>query len=258
MIGEERTSVLVIGSVQGYLPHSVAAQLEQNDIKILFSNGDMDVINESGLSFKAMIVFVDEELLDNTQFLVYLKDLAVEQDVSVFMIGYPDDLNILSKIIPAYLIQCRFERPINANQVVSVINTFLEEHDTRTKKKILVVDDSATTLRSLRALLTNKYQVILASSGVMAIKYLSQDHPDLILLDYDMPVINGKQVIEMIRSEMEFASTPVIFLSSRGDRESIMSVMHLKPDGYLLKTMDLKMVETAIDEFFAKQKALGK
>lgn len=254
----EKDNVLVVGSVQSYLPHSVIANLEQRDISILFSNGDMETISYSGIKFSAILIFVDEELLLGQQFLVYLKDIAVEADIPVFMIGYPDDCAEMSKIIPSYLIQKLFIRPINAGQVVNDMVAFLNEHDVRNRKKILVVDDSATTLRSLRTLLSAKYQVILAGSGAMAFKYLAQDHPDLILLDYEMPIIDGKQLLEMIRSEAEFASTPVIFLTARGDRESIMNVMHLKPEGYLLKTMDLKMVENAIDEFFEKQKAMKK
>jgi len=250
-----KDNVLVIGSVRSYLPHSVISSLENNDLGVLFSNGDMDIISNSDIKFGAMLIFVDEELLSNQTFLVYLKDISVEQDLPVFVLGYSEDLDELLHTIPSYLVQYRFERPINANDVVHKIVSFLDEHDVTLRKKVLVVDDSAAALRSMKTLLSSKYQVVLASSGMMAIKYLSQDRPDLILLDYEMPVIDGRQVLEMIRSESEFSSIPVIFLTAKGDRESIMKVMHLKPEGYLLKTMDLKIVENAIDEFFVKQKA---
>ena len=92
----------------------------------------------------------------------------------------------------------------------------------------------------------------------MAIKYLSTNRPDLVLLDYEMPIVDGKQVLGMIRSEMEFADIPVIFLTSKGDRESVLQVMSLKPEGYLLKTMPPADIINAVDEFFAKRKALGK
>ena len=58
----------------------------------------------------------------------------------------------------------------------------------------------------------------------------------------------------MIRSEMEYAKLPVIFLTSKGDRESVMKVMSLKPDGYLLKTMEPAEIVKSVDDFFAKKK----
>ena len=124
------------------------------------------------------------------------------------------------------------------------------------KKKILVVDDSGAMLRNVKGWLEEQYQVILANSGAMAIKYLAMNRPDLVLLDYEMPVVDGKQVLEMIRSEHEFADIPVIFLTSKGDRESVMKVMALKPEGYLLKTMEPAQIIKSVNDFFEKQKYL--
>jgi len=78
----------------------------------------------------------------------------------------------------------------------------------------------------------------------------------LVLLDYEMPIVDGKQVLEMIRSETEFADIPVIFLTSKGDKESVMQVMALKPDGYLLKTMPPEDIKQSVDAFFERKKAL--
>ena len=58
----------------------------------------------------------------------------------------------------------------------------------------------------------------------------------------------------MIRAESDFSSVPVIFLTSKNDKESVMSVTSLKPDGYLLKTMEPKQIVQAIDDFFEKKK----
>lgn len=258
MDNELRNRVLVVGSSESYLPHSVIQRLRENDMDVFFSNGDIDTLNKAGMIFGAILIFADEILLELQNFLVYLKDIAVEQELAVFMIGYPDDLSDIYKLIPEYMVGLAFPRPINANDAVAQMCSYLKVHDNSVKKKILVVDDSAATLRSIKNLLGEKYQIILASSGAMAFKYLVQDHPDLILLDYEMPIISGKQVLEMIRSESEYEKTPVIFLTSHGDKESILNVMHLHPEGYLLKTMELSMVEKAIDEFFEKQKNITK
>ena len=120
----------------------------------------------------------------------------------------------------------------------------------------MVVDDSGAMLRNVKGWLEERYQVILANSGTMAIKYLSTNRPDLVLLDYEMPVINGKQVLEMIRSESEFSDIPVMFLTSKNDKESIQQVLSLKPEGYILKTTSPEQIVQMIDDFFVKRKML--
>jgi DNA-binding NarL/FixJ family response regulator len=69
-----------------------------------------------------------------------------------------------------------------------------------------------------------------------------------------MPIVDGKQVLEMIRSETEFSDVPVIFLTGKNDKKSIMGVMSLKPNGYLLKSMYPIEIIRAVDEFFSTYK----
>ena len=89
------------------------------------------------------------------------------------------------------------------------------------KKKVLLVDDSEFMLKLLQQLLEKDYEVMTATSGLSAIRSITLSRPDLVLLDYEMPVCSGDQILEMIRSEKEFANIPIIFLTSRVDRESV-------------------------------------
>ena len=120
------------------------------------------------------------------------------------------------------------------------------------KKRVLVVDDNGTTLRTMKAMLENNYEVALAISGAQAMTSIGKSRPDLILLDYEMPVCDGKQVLEMIRAEEELASTPVIFLTGRTDRESVRNVVALKPAGYLPKSMKSDEIKKNIKAYFDK------
>lgn len=67
---------------------------------------------------------------------------------------------------------------------------------------------------------------------------------------------DGRQVLEMIRSEPDFSTVPVIFLTGKNDKESVMKVTALKPDGYLLKTMEPDKIVQTIDDFFEKRKGI--
>ncbi|MCI8484273.1 MAG: response regulator [Lachnospiraceae bacterium] len=121
------------------------------------------------------------------------------------------------------------------------------------KQKILVVDDSELMRQAMKELLGKDYEVEGADSGLSAIRCLTLDRPDLILLDYEMPVCDGSQVLEMIRGEKEFADIPVIFLTGRVDRESVQKVLALKPAGYLLKTLQPAEIKKGIDDYFKKK-----
>lgn len=130
----------------------------------------------------------------------------------------------------------------------------MEESNIGLKKKILVVDDSDFMRSRIVKLLEDDYEMLEANSSLTAIKNLASNRPDLIILDYEMPVCDGRQTLEMIRSEKDTADIPVIFLTGRGDRDSIQKVIELKPEKYLLKTMSDDDVKKNIDDFFAKRK----
>ena len=109
----------------------------------------------------------------------------------------------------------------------------MEKADNR--KKVLIVDDNATTLRSIKGMLDEKYNVTLANSGMKAMTSIGKNRPDVILLDYEMPICDGRQTLEMIRADEEMSSIPVIFLTGVNDREHIEAVLKLRPAGYMLK-----------------------
>lgn len=62
----------------------------------------------------------------------------------------------------------------------------------------------------------------MATSGVKAISWLAKHKVDLILLDHEMPITSGPKVLEMLRSDDETRNIPVMFLTGRGDKESVM------------------------------------
>lgn len=249
--------VLIVSETQSYLLTALAQKLEEAECEVLSVHANPDAVSKISEEIDLMFLFADEALLEQSQGLTYLKDKAVEEDIAIYVSGDVEEIETITENIPSYLLQKKFPRPINVNEVAEAIDSYMKTNAKQNKRKILVVDDSGAMLRNVKGWLEDKYQVILANSGAMAIKYLATSRPDLVLLDYEMPVIDGKQVLEMIRTETEFSDIPVIFLTSKGDRESVLKVMELKPEGYLLKTMPPEQIKKAVDDFFAKQKAMN-
>lgn len=250
-------NILLVTAAQGYIPMSVKEKFEADgNYKVLVSDARVDSINGAKEDVSAILLYVDENIISQ-QACIFLKDKAVEQDVPIFILGNMEDISIVESVFPPHLVHQKFLRPIDVKEVYKAVDEFIRNFGKHIKKKILVVDDSGAMLRNVKSWLEESYQIILANSGAMAIKYLAMNRPDLVLLDYEMPVVDGKQVLEMIRTETEFADIPVIFLTSKGDRESVMKVMELKPEGYLLKTMKPADIVKAVNDFFEKQKLKG-
>lgn len=248
------SNILIVSEKKNFLMMSMAEHLRKLNHAVMLVSLDIDEIAGCKEKYEAIVIDVEHDGADISRELVFLRDKAVEEDIPIFCME--DDREILVDTIPNHLIQEIFKRPVDVNTVSQKIDKFVQNYGSHTKKKILVVDDSGAMLRNVKGWLEDRYQVILANSGTMAIKYLATNRPDLVLLDYEMPVIDGRQVFEMIRSESEFSDIPVIFLTSKNDKESIMSVVALKPAGYLLKSMEPAKIVQEVDDFFARQKRL--
>lgn len=148
---------------------------------------------------------------------------------------------------------------INAENAMVEVGNYLkhneeEQKEIEQKKKILIVDDSPTVLHAMQQLLSKDYDIAIADSGLSAIRCIILDRPDLVMLDYAMPVCDGRQVLEMIRAEESMADIAVMFLTGRGDSESIKKVMALKPAGYLLKAQPPADIKKNVDAYFSKMK----
>ncbi|MCI9024098.1 MAG: response regulator [Dorea sp.] len=142
--------------------------------------------------------------------------------------------------------------PLRSDNAMTEVGRYLMQRETRPKRKVLVVDDSVTVRQGIQKLLDEDYDVTPAQSGTAALRCMILDKPDLVLLDYEMPVCDGQQVLEMMRSEEVFADIPIIFLTGRADPETVKKLISLKPDGYLVKGLKPAQIKQKIDEYFER------
>ncbi len=247
-------NVVIISETQGFLLSSLQEHLASADCAVSIVEADVDKLSKVPHPVGVALIYASEELLEDQQALIYIRDRSVEEGTAIFLVGSEGEVEEIEKVIPRSMMRGVYFRPINVNTVAQELTDYICEQHQADRKKVLVVDDSGAMLRNVKGWLEDKYQVILANSGTMAIKYLTLNRPDLILLDYEMPVIDGRQVLEMIRSEADFRDVPVIFLTSKDDRESVLNVMAMKPEGYLLKSLRPEQIVQAVDDFFVHKK----
>lgn len=103
------------------------------------------------------------------------------------------------------------------------------------KERILVVDDSAISLATVEQHLRDKYEVVCVNSGARAIRYLRMEEVSLILLDIQMGAKDGIQTLREIRELKNGRDVPVIMLTSKGNKETIIETTKLGICDYVLK-----------------------
>ncbi len=150
-------------------------------------------------------------------------------------------------------------RPVAKNELLKKCHEMLQSdglgepereviENLQRKKKIMLVDDSALLLRKMKSMLEKQYEICLAKSGEQALKMIPKENPDLILLDYEMAGMDGKDTFEAMKEDEDMRFIPVVFLTSVADRQSIYSVLKSKPDGYILKPPDEERIRETIEE----------
>lgn len=106
------------------------------------------------------------------------------------------------------------------------------------KRKIVAVDDSAIVLKTLEKVLGNRFELHSFSGGERALKFLKSKTPDLIILDIDMPEIDGYEMLKRIKEMEHLADVPVIFLTSNNDKSYVVKAVAGGAKDYCVKPID--------------------
>lgn len=118
------------------------------------------------------------------------------------------------------------------------------------KPTILVVDDMTTTLLLLHDLLKDTYEVKIAKSGTKALEILeSPNDIDLILLDIEMPDINGYDVCKRIKNNETIKNIPIIFITGRTSQEDEEYGLNLGAIDYITKPFNKAIVKLRIKNY---------
>ena len=194
-------------------------------------------------------------LSDNIEFLVIKKiaSLQAQYNYNICFIGRIPNLSIDNdkyfKQIPSIKLE---SYTVNVEKLLDLMDKY-----NCNRKRILVVDDEPIILRSIKIWLDNEFDLFLVNSGEMALQFLDTHIVDLVLLDYKMPTMDGPRVLEAIRANDKLRDLPVIFLTANNDRQSVITAMQYKPDGYILKSKSPDEIKSAVVDFFKSRLISG-
>lgn len=248
--------VMLIASKETFLVRVLLKKLAESSFTVSFVKSDITEIEASWDQSATVIYYIDNSEVIPGEILHYLKDKLTETDKQIAFVGEKSDAENIRQTMPNGLIWDIFLRPLDMNKFLPELtkHTRIDEASLR-KHTVLIIDDDPTYIGVVREWLRGRYKVGMASSGAQALQWLGMNAADLILLDYEMPVVSGPKVLEMLRSDPDTSAIPVFFLTSKGDRDSVMSVMAWHPENYLLKTIERGELLQKLDEFFLRQES---
>ncbi|MCR5733270.1 MAG: response regulator [Lachnospiraceae bacterium] len=200
---------------------------------------DFTLIRSIASRTDVFVIYLPEDIVGDSLMLEHLKRICRDLDEvggKMVLIGESRFHRELEEYLPTIANRIWLDRPVEMDALKPAIEKAFAATGSGSKKRILIVDDDPSYAGMVREWIKDDYQADIVTAGMQAIKFLLKKSADLILLDYEMPVVDGPQVLQMLREEPETAGIPIIFLTGIGTKEAVQRVMALKPDGYVLKT----------------------
>ena len=224
--------------------------LKSSEVECVSVEPDLDTVVRERDSADIFMLLAGDFVFEAGDFLISLKDLCSAVGKPLCVMGYDKEIEAIERHIPKDMIAREFVRPIDINTLANDLKAMFSPDASEEKKRILLVDDDVTFLKMMQKWLGTKYRVAATRLGPQAISYLAEHTVDLILLDYEMPLMDGPKILEAIRSKPHTANIPVIFLTGRSDLESMMKVMSLRPASCLLKSQNKEAIMKSLESFF--------
>lgn len=123
-----------------------------------------------------------------------------------------------------------------------IAEVYQKKEKLENRKTILMIDDDMSYLKQMNSFLQEFYNVIMINSAKLALNYLLKHTPDIILLDYQMPLYNGANVMNMIQKNTPEKQVPIILLSGALNREVLQECYSYNPAACLAKPVSKEVL----------------
>ncbi len=185
---------------------------------------------------------VDMPLMDGLEFTLKIRsgeipELRPFKDTPIILITGVNDLNIRERGFKAGVNEF-IAKPFRPEELQHIVNRILHPEGVYRELNVLAVDDSATVRSMVRSCLRETgVHLQLAEDGAVALKIIQQNPEkiDLVLTDFEMPIMNGLQLCTQARLVFKDPDVPIIFLTSITERQEILKTFAAGATDYLLK-----------------------
>lgn len=240
--GKKEKNVVIVMSKYSVVVKGIERKLKELGCKVSLVTQEHEVIPkiDPERESQLFILYLPTKIMDDMikfNWLEHIYNKIYEMKGDIIVIGDKWDRDDLAGRIFDMLHVGWLDRPLKMEELeMAVTEGILPRTGDNRKKHILIVDDDPSYAKMVREWLKDVYQVSIVTAGIQAITFLAKNTVDLILLDYEMPVVDGPQVFQMLRQEPSTQGIPVVFLTGVGTKEQVERVLQLKPKGYVLKS----------------------
>lgn len=263
-----KKKILITGNGTSLLDNNTRTVLMRSfDVNICPPNGNL--IKKTMMKFMPQVIVfcLGNDMFPNMTLYPLFEQYSTSKDIPIIIVGTRYNcttfINTVQNAMPFDILHSpisteplkqtilRAAGTVEPDFAADMMDDLLSSSGESARKRILIVDDDIKILKLISMYLKDDYDVSIARNGQIAMKYLDNNIPDLILLDYIMPEEDGPTVLSYIRSHPICFATPVFFLTGVSDKESVRKVLSLNVQGYLLKPVAKKELLERITEFFA-------
>ncbi|MCR4673739.1 MAG: response regulator [Lachnospiraceae bacterium] len=240
----------------------IEKKLQELGYKLIVLENDFEKVEQYVEMADMFLLYLHPDIMEDYDEKELLKAFMEEMESTkalLLTIGEKKIENEVFKFLPALKNHGWMNRPVKLEDLeLKIEDMFIQQKkmdkamSEALNKRVLIVDDDPGYAKMVREWMKDYYSTSVVTSGAQAFNFLAKKQVDLVLLDYEMPVANGPQVLQMLKAEPNTADIPVVFLTGVGDLESVKSVMALRPAGYILKSTPredlLKYIEGILEK----------
>ena len=199
-----RTDVLISSENTPFMVNSLCRGINEAGFTVDTIKPYVRVISNIKESPYVLFIYIDEFTDKLSEFLVYLKDHIEDGSLllHIYIAGDVEQIVKASSLVGEKNIRGTFLRPLNINEIVNEIDKIISKaKDECNRPNVLVVNNSIQSFSNIKIALSNDFNIYYSQSGLSALTFLAKGRADLIVLDYNLPVVVGSQILEMIRQE---------------------------------------------------------
>ncbi len=175
-------TVLLVSNKETFSVHGMETKLKDIGFEGIYVPDNIEDLTEEAGKSDLLVYYMDEKKPIDPNFVVYLKDLCMEKEKSLILIGRKEEYEQVQKSMPAKCVNVWFERPLDMNKfLLSVKNLKNAMMQMAMRKTILIVDDDVAYMQMIRDWLKDTYQIVMVNSGIKAIQWLTNNKADLVL-----------------------------------------------------------------------------
>lgn len=124
------------------------------------------------------------------------------------------------------------------------------------KPLILIVDDNPEIAEFIQEILQHNYRCLIAENGKIGAELCLELHPDLVIADVMMPVMNGLEMCQRIKKNVPTSTTPIILLTAKNDKETELESIHLNIDAFIAKPFEPEILLSRVEQLLTSKQQM--